>query len=182
MFDDKRLMMQWNRGDPLALRRIYDKYKHFLITLAAALLFDKTAAEDVVHDLFARLLEKREQIRIASNLKSYLSCGVANGARNINRRHKLGPDISLEAAGVDPPSPHPLPELYVLQTEADQKLTAALSQLPYRQREVIMLRHYSQLKFQAIAALQEASINTVQGRYRYGMDKLRSLLNGELKP
>ena len=78
MLDDKILMAEWNKGNPRALRRIYEKYKHQLVTLAAALLFDKTAAEDVVHDLFARLLDKRQQIRIASNLKSYLTCGVAN--------------------------------------------------------------------------------------------------------
>lgn len=181
MLDDKILMTQWNQGDPRALRRIYDKYKHRLVTLAAALLFDKTAAEDVVHDLFARLLEKRQQIRIAANLKSYLTCGVANGARNINRKQAHIRARSLDAEATDPQSAHPPPELFVSQQEENRKLTAALSQLPYEQREVILLRHYSGLRFKAIADLQETSINTVQGRYRYGMEKLRSLVNGEMQ-
>jgi RNA polymerase sigma-70 factor (ECF subfamily) len=46
---------------------------------------------------------------------------------------------------------------------------------------VVLLRHFSDFKFKQIAALQNVSINTIQGRYRYGLDKLRSLLNGELK-
>jgi len=36
------------------------------------------------------------------------------------------------------------------------------------------------LTFKEIARIQDVSISTVQGRYRYGIDKLRSLLNGEL--
>jgi DNA-directed RNA polymerase specialized sigma24 family protein len=36
------------------------------------------------------------------------------------------------------------------------------------------------MKFRAIAKSQNVSINTVQSRYRYGLDKLRSLLNSEV--
>jgi hypothetical protein len=38
------------------------------------------------------------------------------------------------------------------------------------------------MKFKAVAEFQGVSINTIQGRYRYGLDKLRSLLNGEVNP
>ena len=37
------------------------------------------------------------------------------------------------------------------------------------------------MKFRDIAKLQQISMNTAQGRYRYGMDKLRSMLNGEVE-
>ena len=173
--------MQWNHGNPHALRLIYEKYKHTLVTLATALLYDKTAAEDIVHNLFAHLLEKRQQIRIATNLKSYLSCAVANGARNINRRQNRSPGQSLDAIDCDPQSSCPQPALFIEQKEENSILAEALGRLPFEQREVILLRHYSGLRFKTIAALQETSVNTVQGRYRYGMDKLRSLLNGELQ-
>ena len=62
-----------------------------------------------------------------------------------------------------------------------RQLTRSLGQLPYEQREVIILHLYSGMKFKAIAKSQCVSINTIQGRYRYGLDKLRSLLNGEVK-
>jgi len=38
------------------------------------------------------------------------------------------------------------------------------------------------LKFRDIARLQQTSVNTVLGRYRYGLDRLRSLLNGKAEP
>ena len=58
-------------------------------------------------------------------------------------------------------------------------LRNALTQLPYEQREVLLLRSHSDMRFAAIAAAQGVSINTVQGRYRYAVEKLRSLLASE---
>ena len=45
----------------------------------------------------------------------------------------------------------------------------------------MLLHSYSGLKFKAIAESQGLSINTVKGRYRYAVDKLRSMLNSEVK-
>jgi RNA polymerase sigma-70 factor (ECF subfamily) len=52
-------------------------------------------------------------------------------------------------------------------------------QLPYEQREVFILHVQGDMTFQQIAEQIGASINTVQSRYRYGIEKLRSLLNTE---
>ncbi len=60
-------------------------------------------------------------------------------------------------------------------------LRDALAQIPYEQREVLTLYMQGDMAFKQIAKIQNVSINTVQGRYRYGLDKLRSLLNGEMK-
>jgi RNA polymerase sigma-70 factor (ECF subfamily) len=74
------------------------------------------------------------------------------------------------------------PDSAILFDEQKRHLANALFALPYEQREVILLRHFSDFKFKKIASIQNVSINTVQGRYRYGLDKLRSLLDGELIP
>jgi len=62
-----------------------------------------------------------------------------------------------------------------------QKLSNAMTELPYEQREAIALRIHGNLRFRQIAELQNVSTKTVQSRYRYGLDKLRSTLNGEVK-
>jgi len=70
------------------------------------------------------------------------------------------------------------------QTIRDEKLrqlAEALATLPYEQREVIVLHVKGGLTFHRIAGIQGASINTIQSRYRYGIEKLRSLLNGEVE-
>ena len=49
-------------------------------------------------------------------------------------------------------------------------------ELPYEQRETIVLRLHGDLRFRQIAKLRNVSIKTIQSRYRYGLDKLRSTL------
>ena len=56
-----------------------------------------------------------------------------------------------------------------------------MAQLPYEQREAVNLYLQGDLTFRQIAVIQNVSINTVQGRYRYGITKLRSILNSELE-
>jgi RNA polymerase sigma-70 factor (ECF subfamily) len=64
----------------------------------------------------------------------------------------------------------------VVLEEEFRRLARGLDQLPYEQREVLVLRVYGGLTFAAIAAQQNASIYTVQGRYRYALDKMRAFL------
>jgi RNA polymerase sigma-70 factor (ECF subfamily) len=66
-------------------------------------------------------------------------------------------------------------------SEQLERLAAAMARLPDEQREVITLRIEADMTLRSIAQLQKTSIGTVQGRYRYGIEKLRSLLNGEIQ-
>ena len=173
-------MMRFNRGDADALRDIYALYKDDLVTLASALLYDKTTAEDAVHDVFAKLIDRQKVLKISQNLKQYLMTAVANAARQRYRSQQKVSEVPLDSDKTPELQTQSPPESILLADEQQQHLTAALSALPYQQREVILLRHFGGLRFKKIASMQSVSINTVQGRYRYGLDKLRSLLNGEL--
>jgi RNA polymerase sigma-70 factor (ECF subfamily) len=180
MLEDRLLIWKFNRGDRGALRGVYEKYKDDLVTLAAALLTDVSSAEDVVHDVFVSFMESSRKFRLTGSLKGYLATCVANNARNRNksrrRRNGAAPD-ETGSAGADGNSP----EFTAVFGEELHQLSRALGQLPYEQREVLILHSYSGMKFKAIAQQQNVSINTVQGRYRYALDKLRSMLDGEVE-
>jgi RNA polymerase sigma-70 factor (ECF subfamily) len=180
MVHEKLLMIRFNRGDCRVLRDIYALYKDELVSLAAALLYDKTSAEDAVHDVFAKLIARQETLKITSNLRSYLLTAVANAARQQYRSTKNDPKISLDAENTPEIDTNDTPDMAVIDDEQKHLLATALSALPYDQREVILLRHFSGMKLKAIALIQNVPNNTVQGRYRYGLEKLRSLLKGEL--
>jgi RNA polymerase sigma-70 factor (ECF subfamily) len=180
MLEDRLLMWKFNRGEKDALRRIYEKYKDELVTLAAALLNDKGSAEDVVHDVFVRFINRAEKFRVTSSIKGYLVMCVANNARDRNKAKQRERGAGLDAAE-GRLRRFERPEDSAMFGEELRQVAWSLWQLPYEQREVIMLRLYSGMKFKAIAEAQGESINTVQGRYRYGLDKLRSLLDGEAK-
>lgn len=180
MLQDKLLVWQFNRGKKEILPRIYEKYKDDLVTLAAALLSDVNSAEDVVHDVFVSFLKSLEKFRLTGSLKGYLATCVANNARNINKTRHRHQNIGLNET--EPVlSNADGPDTALIFGEELRQLSLALRQLPYEQREVLVLHVYSGLKFKAIAESQGVSINTVQGRYRYALDKLRSLLNSEVK-
>jgi len=180
MIEDKLLIWKFKRGSSNALCRIYEKYKDNLLRLASALLNDSTAAEDIVHDSFISFAQSSEHLKIGGNLKSYLAASVANRARNWNRAKKR-----QETTGLDEVEPivsnSKRPEQWIIYNEDLLRLNNAISQLSYQQREVIILHLQGGMKFRAIADLQGVSINTVQSRYRYGLDKLRSILNSEAK-
>ena len=180
MLEDKLLVWKFNRGSKDALRHIYEKYKDDLVTLAAALLTDVSSAEDVVHDVFVCFIKSSQRFRLTGSLKGYLATCVANGARNRNKARQKRLSYGLDEADRGSPNSNS-PYAAVIFGEELRQLTSALSQLPYEQREVLLLHSYSGLKFRTIAGSLGISINTVQGRYRYALGKLRSLLNGEVK-
>ncbi|MCP4707283.1 MAG: sigma-70 family RNA polymerase sigma factor [Planctomycetes bacterium] len=180
MIEDKLLLWRYNRGDREVVRQIYGKYKDNLVTTATALLYDKSAAEDVVHEVFVRFIRAEKKIEGTGNLKGYLMRCVGNGARNWNKagmvRRSAGIEqLEGEVGGGEQPGER------LEMKERQERLLAALEELPYEQREAVVLHVYSGMRFKAIAEIQGESENTVQGRYRYGREKLRSLLNGEVE-
>ena len=178
MVEDKILMWRFKHGSRDALARIYNKYEAHLLTLATALLNDVNAAEDVVHDFFVSFASSADKLRLDGNLKGYLASSVANRARDQIRKKQRQSTISEEYFIS---SKIKEPDVSAIFGEELSLLNRSLAQLPYEQREVLMLHFHSGLKFKTIARAQKTSINTIQSRYRYGMEKLRVLLNGELE-
>jgi RNA polymerase sigma-70 factor (ECF subfamily) len=175
MVEDKILVWKFNRGSKDALRRIYEKYKDDLLGLAITLLRDRSLAEDVVHDVFVSFAGATGTFHLSGSLKGYLSTCVANSARDRNRLRSgrsVGPDV-VEAAGSD--SDGPMEQ--VIGREESDELQDLLARLAYEQREVIVLHLHHGMRFREIAEALGVSINTVQSRYRYGLDKLRSIIH-----
>ena len=179
MLEDKIFVFRFNRGSKEALRGIYEKYKDDLLGLAVALLNDVSLAEDVVHDVFVSFARSAGTFDLTGSLKSYLSTCVANRARDRNRSFYRA-DSTLEAADKIS-SDVAEPERSATCNEESQRLIDLLSKLPYDQREVVVLHLHHSLKFRQIAKSQSVSINTIQSRYRYGLDKLRAMLDGEVR-
>jgi RNA polymerase sigma-70 factor, ECF subfamily len=179
MVEDKLLIWKFKCGDRDALCRIYIKYKDGLLKLAVVLAGDVAMAEEAVQDVFLNLAQSAESIRISGNLKCFLSTCVANRIRNEKRnkqRHEIAAGESLDCIATDSGRP----EKWAIMSEELELLSRAMSQLDHDQREVIALYMQGGINFKQIARMQNASINTIQGRYRYGLNKLRSLLNSEV--
>ena len=178
MVEDKILIWRFRRGSREALGRIYCKYEGLLVTVASAILGDLASAEDAVHDVFLNLARSPDKVGLNGNLRHFLVVCVANRARDRLRSRR-------ETVLVDEIEFHvpegQQPEVMASLQEELRRTWSGLIQLPHEQREVVVLHLVAGLKFRQIAGTLGISINTVQSRYRYGMQKLRSLLNGEIR-
>jgi len=180
MIEDKLLILRFKKGRNGALRQIYDKYKVELLKLAVVLTGDVNAAEDMVHDVFVKFAQSSDRIRLSGSLKNYLITSVINRVRNYQRDNSRHGETGLEGADLVTSSERS-PLQWAVLSERLTLLSRALQELPYEQREVISLRMEMDMTFRRIARLQRTSVNTVKGRYRYAIAKMRSLLDGEVE-
>jgi len=171
---DKLLVYRCRRGSRDALRRIYEKYRDYLLITAFALCHDKNLAEDAVHDTFVRFAENVKTFELTGNLKAYLAVCVANKVRDFFRSRTCATvPLDESNAGLVLADPASMIEV----NEQLRLLGAALAELPDEQRETVVLRIYGRMRFKDIAKSTGVSVNTIKGRYRYAINRLRSIMN-----
>jgi RNA polymerase sigma-70 factor (ECF subfamily) len=139
-----------------------------------ALLADPDAAEDCVHDVFVHFAGAPADMRANRNLRGYLMRCVANRAKNLIKRQQLLPTHPIDKQ--NDASEKDRPESRLIVSEESMLIFEALAKLPTEQREVVSLHIHGRMKFREIAEQLDVSINTVQSRYRYGIEKLRTFL------
>ena len=145
------------RGRDAAVSALFMAHHARLVGLARLLVDDMPSAEDVVQDAFASLYRRWPWLRDKSAALQYLQASVANGARSTLRRRR-----TAREAQIGPPRSVPSAESTYVQSEADIALRTALTGLPRRQREVIVLRYYQGLSEAEIADVLTISRGSVK--------------------
>jgi len=173
--EDRELVDGLRQGDRDALRRIYEKYKDDLLTIASCMLADRATAEDCLHDLFVALAADLARVRIDGNLKGYLVTAIANRSRDCLRgrgRSRRGIETDGQS-GSEIVAKTADPTVVMIQREEARCLYRAIATLPLEQRTVITLRLHGEMTFEEISQRERVSNNTIRSRYRYALDKLR---------
>lgn len=176
MFDDKQLVTSLRQGDKQALCRIYERYGDGLLSMAKGIVRDRGLAEDAVHDVFLEFVRNVDSFVLTGKLRNYLGRCVVNRCIDMMRA-KDRRTVELQKIRQENPS-NVKPQDNAEKNEALVELDKALGQLPPEQRLVIMMHIHGRMGYRQIAKQQGVSVNTVQGRYRYGMRKLKEMLNG----
>lgn len=179
MLEEKLAVRRLRQGRVDALRWIYDKYKTDLLGLAVMSTGDIDQSEDVVQDVFLKLAQSCDGINIRGNLRNYLITCLMNRIRTLRRKGGCYREPQFDATFV-PICEADQPDRWATLNEEMKQLSEAMRYLSPEQREVVTLRFHAGLRFPQIAQIQNAPVNTVQGRFRYGIEKLRSLLNSEV--
>ena len=155
-----------------SLAEVFRCRRSELVRLAAFILGDRPAAEDVVQDVFLRMHQSGDRLADLDDPLPYLRSAVVNGCRSVLRRRLL---IGRHA-GQDRPYPPLSAEEAMLLSEDRRQVLAALAHLPARRREVLVLRYYAGLSEAEIASTLGISTGTVKSTAARGLAALARAL------
>lgn len=158
--------MQATRNDAAEIELSYRRYAPALLLFAAALTGERSRAQDVVHQVFLKLVESGG-LRDALDAKAYLFTCVRNAALNDRKARQRDVVLDPQCAWFEPPH---------RDFAAELNLRRALWELPEDQREVTILHVWGELPFAQIAEILSISANTAASRYRYALSKLREAM------
>jgi len=149
-----------SRLDRDSVRQLYEKHARGLLAYACTFVASFATAEDVLHQVFERLL--RGDLAITGAPVAYLYRAVRNASLN-KIRDRAG-EVEFDEGWLDSPSG---------MEHTAIELQSALRELPEQQREVILLHVWGKMSFEEVASALEIPPNTAASRYRYGLSKLR---------
>jgi RNA polymerase sigma-70 factor (sigma-E family) len=136
-----------------AVTELYRSRYRSLVGLAALLVRDVGAAEEVVQDAFIQMHRAWPELASIENAESYLRRSVIISCRSV-LRHRMVVDRNAPATGGDRPG--------VLDLSERKALIAALRGLPARQREALVLRYYADMSDAQIAETMGISPGAVR--------------------
>lgn len=178
---DQQLVQKFVSGQTEALDVLINRHKARIFTSIYLLVKDKYLAEDIFQELFIKIIEtlkagkyKEENkfvvwaIRIGHNL-------CVDHFRKVKAKPTIrtieGKDI-FETIRFNELNA----EETIIQRQSHSRIMKLVNQLPEEQREIIILRHFADLKFREISILINCSVNTALGRMRYALLNLRKMI------
>jgi RNA polymerase sigma-70 factor (sigma-E family) len=154
-----------------AVTALYTAHYRSLVRLAALLLHDTGAAEEVVQDSFVAMHGRWGRLRDPDKAMAYLRQTVVNRSRSALRRR------GVERRHVEPAAPDvSSAEVSAIALDERRRIMAALHSLPRRQCEVLVLRYYADLSEAQIADAVGISTGAVKSHASRGMAALRKTL------
>lgn len=175
LFSDEQLMQQMASGEERALELLFKKYYAALVRFSKDIVKDWSIAEDVVQEVFTKIWDKREQITITSQVKSYLYVSVKNHSLNHLRLHErtewmndsLEDDYRVAApeAGVK-----------MDQLTLEQQISKAIDALPPKCALIFKMSRFEEKSYREIAEALELSVKTVENQMGKALATLRVTL------
>lgn len=189
--DEDLVAAYLERGDQRAFRSLVERHQERVFGYLLGMVRDRDVANDLFQETFLRVVAALQRRRGSYERQGRFGAWVMRIARNAALDHlrsrKKWQDVE---AGGDPDGTSFWDGLPDDGLPADERLHRAdqgdflagcIDRLPPEQREVLLLRHESEMTFREIAELTGCSINTALGRMRYALLNLRKMMHGSKK-
>jgi len=179
--DDRQLVLSYRNGESNALEQLVYRHKSKLFNYIYLQVKNKEAAEDIFQDTFCKIIDCLRNgryneegkfiqwaMRIAQNLCiDHFRKQKTTPVVRISFDKETFEGLALADGGAD---------INIIRNQTYGKVRTMLDMLPPEQKEIIIMRHYADLKFKEIASLLHCSLNTALGRMRYGLINLRKMM------
>ncbi len=136
------------------------------------MLNDHTTAEEMVQQVFFKILERKEPITIHTSVKAYLYKSVNNECLNYIKHQKVRKGFETHS-NRDTKEQNTGPVAGLQLKELEQQLKKAINELPEQCRTIFQLSRFEELKYAEIAAQLGLSIKTVETQMGRALKKLR---------
>jgi RNA polymerase sigma-70 factor (ECF subfamily) len=178
---DRELIRRYLVGDDRSFEQLLARHKDRIYSAILMFVKDETVAEDLFQETFIKIIDTLRggkyndegkfihwAMRIAHNL-------CVDHFRRCRRLPTIAPTESFDVFNVFHLSEESF-EQGMIRNQTFESVRTLIDQLPPEQREVVILRHYSDLSFKEIADMTQVSINTALGRMRYALINIRKMM------
>ena len=165
--DDRTIIERVLKGDTEAFNLLVRQWEKPIYNFILRMIGDRDEAMDLCQDSFMKAYRELDTLKDRDRFSSWLYRIAHNTCYSKLRKDqgKTFVELDPDTRGGSKPS-----------IESRLAVEKALQQLPEDQREVVVLKVYQNLKFDEIAAIQDAPVSTVKSRLYMGFEKLRSIL------
>ena len=180
---DSCLISLYSKGNEEAMSILVDRHKSRIFTTIYLIVKDRYIAEDILQDVFIKTINiiKQKKYNEQGKFLPWILRIAHNQAIDHFRKEKRNPKITL-ADGSDIFNclkfSEDFSESERLSKDSKKLLKKTIENLPEKQKQVLIMRHYMDMSFQEIAEATNVSINTALGRMRYALIALRK----QIKP
>ena len=179
---DRELMARLAAGDRDALGPLVERHHARIYRIALSYLRDRDDAQDAVQETFVKACQGAARWDGSAEVAPWLSRIAVNHAidcyRRGRRRLRSETPIDDEEHGQRIPAEAPSPERRAMDRETGERISAALSGLPARQRAVVVLRLYEEMNLEEIARALDMSLGTVKSSLHRALRRMRVTLAG----
>jgi len=168
-FTDEQLMEIYQRNKDglgtMALDHLYNRYsKPIFLFFYFSLHNDKEKAQDFMHDLFVRIIEKKHTFNNKQIFKAWVYRIASNMCKNDFRSTKVIQKYNSHILSTSEP--------IISNNETERILSECISRLRQEQRSVIVLRFKLKLTIKEIAEIYECPEGTIKSRLFYAIKEL----------
>jgi RNA polymerase sigma-70 factor (ECF subfamily) len=171
---DENLMLAVREGDVSKLAQLFDRHHRALFDFFVRMTGNRAVAEDLVQDVFFRMLKYRATFRTESRFKAWMF-HIARNARFDHYRKHQSEDLMPEGGADALPSVSPVPGHELEQEQQTAILECALMRLPAEKREVLVLSRYQDMKYEQIAEVMGCEVGAVKVRVHRALKELREV-------